>query len=146
MSREDLLGYGLACDRPHPSFVVTTFAGSPLAYGRLDGTGSAALFQGPQGLAFYLGHVDRKTVQRAGAVTKSLGTMGAGVGLAVADGLGATATDGAGVRSAKGEQPPRTSPTRRTARPRCRRATCVRSVMRARGYSTLFRASFDDPG
>ena len=94
------------------SGVVTTLAGSPGTAGSADGTGSAARFQGPQGLAIDAGsnlyvadtnnHTIRKMVPSTGVVTTVAGLAG---NSGSADGLGSlgrfdypsgVAIDGAG--------------------------------------------------
>jgi sugar lactone lactonase YvrE/thiol-disulfide isomerase/thioredoxin len=72
--------------RVTPAGVVSTVAGSPGAAGSLDGTGTAALFNGPQGLAIdssnnlYVAdtnnHTIRKVVLSTGAVTTVAGLAG----------------------------------------------------------------------
>ena len=66
--------------------VVSTLAGSPGTVGSVDGMGSAALFQGPQGLAIDTGsnlyvadtnnHTIRKVVPSTGVVTTAAGLAG----------------------------------------------------------------------
>ena len=81
-----------------PTGVVTTFAGSPLAYGRLDGTGSAASFTSPAGVALdsagnvYVADTGNHTIRMitsAGVVTTLAGTAGTA---GAADGSGTSAT------------------------------------------------------
>ncbi len=81
-----------------PLGVVSTLAGSPGAAGNTDGTGSTALFQGPQGLAIdsasnlYVAdtnnHTIRKVVPSTGAVTTVAGLAG---NAGSADGPGSSA-------------------------------------------------------
>jgi sugar lactone lactonase YvrE len=81
-----------------PAGVVTTLAGSPGVAGSTDGTGSAALFRGPQGLAIDGGgnlyvadtnnHTIRKVVPSTGVVTTIAGLAGIS---GSADGLGSGA-------------------------------------------------------
>ena len=80
------------------SGVVSTLAGSRETAGSIDGTGSAALFQGPQGLAIDSGgnlyvadtnnHTIRKVVPTTGVVTTVAGLAG---NSGSADGLGSLA-------------------------------------------------------
>jgi MBG domain/MBG domain (YGX type)/Immunoglobulin I-set domain/Immunoglobulin domain/NHL repeat/Linear amide C-N hydrolases, choloylglycine hydrolase family len=78
--------------------VVTTLAGSPGVVGSADGTGSAARFQGPQGLAvdsggnLYVADTNNRTIRK---VVSSTGVVTTVAGLAgnsdSADGLGSLA-------------------------------------------------------
>lgn len=96
-----------------PGGLVSTFVGSPGQAGSADGTGAAARFNWPRGLAvdtagnLYVGDVGNATIRKvtpAGAVTTLAGTAG---NPGYADGLGAAArfsgnlqglaVDGAGV-------------------------------------------------
>ncbi len=80
------------------SGAVRTLAGSPGTAGSTDGTGSGALFQGPQGLAIDIGgnlfvadannHTIRKLVPSTGAVTTLAGLAGNSGSV---DGLGSAA-------------------------------------------------------
>ncbi len=81
-----------------PSGVVSTLAGTPGSTGSLDGTGTAALFSGPQGLAIdsagnlYVADTNndtiRKVVLATGGVTTVAGLAGSP---GSADGLGSAA-------------------------------------------------------
>jgi len=79
-----------------PAGVVTTVAGEPGQYGSADGTGSAALFNGPSGLAaaaagLYIadtGNCTIRLMRPAGAVTTIAGTPGE---YGSADGTGSAA-------------------------------------------------------
>ncbi len=81
-----------------PSGVVSTLAGTPGSSGSMDGTGAAALFNGPQGLAIdsagilYVADTNndtiRKVVLTTGGVTTIAGLAGSS---GSADGLGSAA-------------------------------------------------------
>jgi sugar lactone lactonase YvrE len=94
-----------------PSGVVTTLAGTAGSYGSADGTGAAALFNGPSGVAvdgsgnLFVADAGNNTIRKitpTGVVTTLAGTAGLsgsadGTGAAARfNGLAAVAVDGAG--------------------------------------------------